>query len=190
MPVEGGKITIEKVDLLRERCNISYRKALEILRLANGDVIEALVMLEEEPNTWTERVQIQGAELVSRVRELIKDGNVNRITIRNEERTLLDIPISVGAIGAVLMPYLTALGVIAAVASRCTIEVQRRSGGADEGPIGTYGGQENGPEVGYAGMGHKVEIVADEAEGPAGPTMDLDDGEGIPMGPKGRRRKM
>jgi exosome complex RNA-binding protein Csl4 len=124
MKVEG--ITLEKIDLLRQRAGVSYREAYEVLEETQGDVVRALIKLEEKPRTVTEKFQARGSELLARVRELIRQGNVNRIVVKQEEKVLLDIPVTVGAIGAVLMPYLAALGVIAALATRCTIEVERR----------------------------------------------------------------
>lgn len=119
-------ITLEKIDILRERAGVSYKKAYEVLQATGGDVVQALIKLEEEPRGFTERITVSGSELVARVRELIREGNVNRIVVKRRERVLLDIPVTVGAVGAVLMPYLAALGVIAALATRCTLEVERR----------------------------------------------------------------
>ncbi len=120
------EITLDKIDLLRQRTGASYREAFEVLEETQGDVVRALIKLEEKPRTVTEQIQVRGTELLSRVRELLRQGNVNRIVIRQGEKVLLDIPVTVGAVGAVLMPYLAALGVIAALATRCTIEVEKR----------------------------------------------------------------
>lgn len=146
----GDKVTLDKIDILRERANISYRRAYELLEQMDGDVVRALIMLEEEPRTWTERFQVSGSELVGRVRDLIREGNVNRIAIKNRGRVLLDIPVTMGAIGAVLMPYLAALGVIAALATRCTIEVERRPKPNTARPGEQGAGAE--PYMGYAGV--------------------------------------
>lgn len=134
------RITLEKIDVLRGRAGISYHRAFELLEATDGDVVRALIRLEEEPRGWTERVTVSGGEVVSRVREILREGNVNRITIKRREKVLLDMPVTVGAVGAVLMPYLAALGVIAALATRCTIEVERRQRHAGEGPYAGYAG--------------------------------------------------
>lgn len=147
----GDKVSLEKIDTLRERANISYRRAYELLEQVDGDLVRALIQLEEEPRTWTERFQVSGSELVGRVRNLIREGNVNRISIRNRGRVLLDIPVTMGAIGAVLMPYLAALGVIAALATRCTIEVERRPKPNTTSP-GTADSPGTEPYAGYAGI--------------------------------------
>jgi hypothetical protein len=65
--------------------------------------------------------------LVQKVKELIHEGNVRRIIINNDEgKTLLDIPVTVGVIGIVLVPWLAAIGAIAALATNCTIVVERQ----------------------------------------------------------------
>ncbi len=70
---------------------------------------------------------VSADDLISKVKELIREGNVTRIIIKDERgRTLLDMPVTVGVVGVVLAPWLAALGAIAALATRCTIAVERR----------------------------------------------------------------
>lgn len=120
------EIRLEDIDLLRERAGVSYRKAREVLLETDGDVVEALIRLEEGSRSWQERFQVQGAELVDRVKELIHEGNVTRIIVKQQGKTILEIPVTIGAIGAVFLPTIAALGVIAALVTRCTIVVERR----------------------------------------------------------------
>jgi len=76
--------------------------------------------------TRSEELSLSAEDLVSRVKELIHEGNVRRIIVKNERGDqLLEIPVTVGVIGALFAPYLAALGVIAALATRCTIVVER-----------------------------------------------------------------
>jgi len=78
-----------------------------------------------ERSEW-EEFQVSADDLVGRVKELIHEGNIRRIRVRNEKgETLLEIPGTVGVIGALFAPYLAALGAIAALATRCTIAVER-----------------------------------------------------------------
>jgi hypothetical protein len=66
--------------------------------------------------------------VVAKVRELIHEGNIRRITIKNEEgRTMLEVPLTIGLIGAALLPVLAAIGAAAALATRCTIVVERET---------------------------------------------------------------
>jgi hypothetical protein len=74
----------------------------------------------------TEQHRTHGERLVAKVRELIREGNVRRITIKNEDgRTLVELPLTVGVVGALLVPTWAAVGAIAAVVSDCSIEVER-----------------------------------------------------------------
>lgn len=74
-----------------------------------------------------EEFSVSSDDLVSKVKELIREGNVTRIIIRDEAgKNLLEIPATVGAIGILLAPWLAALGAIAALATNCTIAIERR----------------------------------------------------------------
>lgn len=74
-----------------------------------------------------EELSVSADNLVKKVKELIHEGNVRRLTIKDERgNRLLEIPVTVGVVGVILAPWLAALGAIAALATRCTIEVERR----------------------------------------------------------------
>lgn len=78
----------------------------------------------ETKRTWTEEIQVQGEELVAKVKELAHEGNIRRIIIKNEEgKTLVEVPLTIGVIGAVLLPVWAAIGAIAALVTDCTIVV-------------------------------------------------------------------
>jgi len=72
-----------------------------------------------------EEFQVTGRELVRKVEELIHEGNIRRIVIRQNGRVLLDIPLAVAVVGAVLAPVLAAVGALAAIVANCTISVER-----------------------------------------------------------------
>ncbi len=73
-----------------------------------------------------EEFSVSGDDLIEKVRQIIHEGNVTRILVKDENgRTLLEIPATVGVVGAVLVPWLAALGAIAALATRCTLVVER-----------------------------------------------------------------
>ncbi|MGD2200512.1 MAG: DUF4342 domain-containing protein [Candidatus Bathyarchaeota archaeon] len=79
-----------------------------------------------KPSDW-EEFQVSSEDLIGRVKKLIAEGNISRLIVRNGRGdTLLEIPVTVGVIGALFAPYLAALGTIAALATRCTIAVERR----------------------------------------------------------------
>lgn len=74
-----------------------------------------------------EEFTVSSDNLIEKVKELLHEGNVTRIIIKDEKgKVLLEIPATVGVIGVVLAPWLAALGVIAALATNCKIVVERR----------------------------------------------------------------
>jgi hypothetical protein len=74
-----------------------------------------------------EEFQVMGSNLVEKVKELIHEGNVQRIIIKNEQgHTLVEIPVTLAAIGVIAAPVLAAVGAIAGVVTKCTLVVERR----------------------------------------------------------------
>lgn len=74
----------------------------------------------------TEEYRVSGDGLVARVKELIHQGNIRRITVKNDEgRAIFEIPLTFGVVGAVLMPVWVALGAIAALAGSYTLVVEK-----------------------------------------------------------------
>jgi hypothetical protein len=69
--------------------------------------------------------KVEGAELLERVKEIVAQGNARSIVIKQEGRTIAEFPLTVGVVGAVFAPVLAAVGALAAVLSKCTIEVER-----------------------------------------------------------------
>ncbi|MDT8901935.1 DUF4342 domain-containing protein [Anaeroselena agilis] len=126
------EITLEKIDTIRERTGVSYREAKDALERAGGSVLEALIDLEsKKPGGWTEEFSVKSGEVVDKVKELIHQGNVTKIRVKQDGKTLVEIPVTLGAISAVFLPQLAALGVLVAVFKRCTIEVVRSDGGSE-----------------------------------------------------------
>ena len=75
----------------------------------------------------SEEFKVRGEQLVEKAKELVHAGNVKRLIVKNEEgRVLLEIPLSVGIVGAMMLPVWVALGAIAALANHFTLEVVTR----------------------------------------------------------------
>ncbi len=71
--------------------------------------------------------KVKGEDLLAKIKELIHQGNVSRIIIKDEEgKVYLEIPVTVGVIGALILPVLAAIGALAALAANFTIEVIKR----------------------------------------------------------------
>jgi hypothetical protein len=73
-----------------------------------------------------EEFKVNGNDLIKKVQDLIKEGNVRRIIIKDKDgKTLVEIPVTIGVIGVVFAPVLAAVGAIAALVNECTIQVVR-----------------------------------------------------------------
>ncbi len=136
-------VTLEKVDMIRERTGISYEKAKQALEICEGDVLEALIYIEKnekisENNKSSDdeknKTSISIEELKAWFKQIIEKGNVTRIKIKKDETELIDIPVNAGiaaGVVAVVIPPVLAAGVIAAIATKITIEITKEDGSVE-----------------------------------------------------------
>lgn len=77
----------------------------------------------------TEKFRVKGSQVVEKVKQLVREGNIRRVRVLHDEKTLLEIPLSIGAPAAAITimaaPLLAALGAFAALVTECTIEVEK-----------------------------------------------------------------
>ena len=79
--------------------------------------------------SWTEEFRVSGGEILNKIKEIIHEGNVRRIILKDEHgKTFMEIPLTVGVVGAVVAPVLAAVGAVAALASNLTIVVEKIEG--------------------------------------------------------------
>jgi len=76
-------------------------------------------------HTWWETVKAESGQLLDKINQLVEEGNVRRIVIKQHERTIAEFPLTLGVVGAVIAPVLAAIGAIAALVADCKIEVER-----------------------------------------------------------------
>jgi hypothetical protein len=75
----------------------------------------------------TEEFRIRGDEMLAKLKEIVREGNVRRVIIKNADgQTLIEVPLTIGVIGTALIPVWAAIGALAALATDCTIVVERR----------------------------------------------------------------
>jgi hypothetical protein len=87
-----------------------------------------------DEKVWTEELRVRGDALVAKVRELVREGNVRRIIIKDSEgRSMIEIPLTLGVVGALVAPVWAAIGAIAALAADWSIVVERRESPATGG---------------------------------------------------------
>jgi hypothetical protein len=83
-------------------------------------------MADEKKEIRQEEFKLDGSQVIDKIKELIHQGNVRRIILKDEQgRTVIEIPLTLGVVGAALLPVLAAVGAIAAMAARMTIVVEK-----------------------------------------------------------------
>src|SRR5947209_19138798 len=75
--------------------------------------------------TYWDSFKAEGENVISRIKELIHEGNVRRVVIQHQGRTVAEFPLTAGVVGAVLAPVLAAIGALVAILQDCTIQVER-----------------------------------------------------------------
>lgn len=123
-------ISLEKIDIIRDRTGVSYKEAKEALEAASGDVVDALISIEDTGSrkwseTVTESISVKGTEAMDKLKAILNAGNVSRIKVKKDDYIILDIPVTAGAIGALARPIFTVVGAAVALLTKCTIEVER-----------------------------------------------------------------
>lgn len=123
------EITLEKIELVKDRTGVSYKEAKEALEAAEGSVVDAIINIEESIDINSKsKLGEQGAEIIEYMKEVIRKGNVTKITIKKDEEVVLNLPVNVGIIGTVLFPWTAVFATIAAFGTKCTIELLRDNG--------------------------------------------------------------
>jgi len=133
---------LEKLDLLKQRFNVSYAKATEALEVCDWDSVKAIVWLEQDleaaaarsafasgkgAGVW-EEIKVTGNDLVDTIKRLLHQGNINRIVIKESGgRELFNLPVNGLIAVSVLLPFLTAIGAVVVVAMDYTVLVERKA---------------------------------------------------------------
>ncbi|MEG6520785.1 DUF4342 domain-containing protein [Desulfotomaculum sp. 1211_IL3151] len=121
---------LEKIDLLRARLGVSYKEAKDALDMAGGDVVEALIKLEEKNRQWNEKLHGKGNEFMGQFKTLIEKGQKTKVKVKKDDNTVVEFPATIGALGVLgamaSTPILIvgALGTIAGLANNYRLEFQ------------------------------------------------------------------
>ena len=84
-------------------------------------------MVKQKAKMIHEQFKVKGEQLLQKIKELIREGNVRKITIEDKKgNVILEFPLTIGVLGAVLAPFLAAVGAVAALVTDCTISVERK----------------------------------------------------------------
>ena len=124
------EVTLEKIELVKDRTGVSYKEAKDALEAADGSVVDAIISIEEVIDTETSKsVQDQGAAVVENVKNLVKKGNVSKIVVKkNDGEVLLNLPVTAGLVTAVLAPWGVLAGILSTFLFKCVVEVVKDDG--------------------------------------------------------------
>lgn len=125
-------ITLEKIELVKDRTAVSYKEAKDALEAAGGSVVDAIISIEEDIDRKIESgIDGKGNAIVDAIKSVIAKGNATRIQVSNkDDEVILNIPITAGIVGAAISPLLAIVSSVAAFGTKCVIEVV-----TDEGDV-------------------------------------------------------
>ena len=123
------EITLEKIELVKDRTGVSYKEAKDALEACDGSVVDAIIAIEEkmdekEPGSMGEYVRTT----VGKVKELVNKGNITKISVKKDDESIVNIPVTVGLVGAVLAPWGLLAAAIAAFGFKCKVELTAEDG--------------------------------------------------------------
>jgi len=123
------EITLEKIELVKDRTGVSYKEAKEALEAAEGSVVDAIIAIEETVNIKPgSKVNDFADETVSKIKELVKKGNVTKISVKKDDETIVNIPLNVGIVGTLVAPWGIIAAAVAAFGFKCKIELTKDDG--------------------------------------------------------------
>ncbi len=130
------EITLEKIELVRDRTGVTYKEAKEALEKTDGNVVDAIIAIEEmnaSEGAGTSRGRASTAsdktgDLIKKMKEIVSKGNVSRIVVKKDDEIILNIPLTAGILGVVIAPYGMIAGVVATLGFRCRVEFVKTDG--------------------------------------------------------------
>ena len=123
------EISLEKIELVKDRTGVNYKEAKDALIKADGSVVDAIIMREDEIDLAPKsKAGDQASHLIDRLKQLIKKGNVSRIVVKKDEEVILNIPVNLGIVGAVWVFWPTLAATVVALGMKCTIELIKDNG--------------------------------------------------------------
>lgn len=124
------EVTLEKIELVKDRTGATYKEAKDALEAADGSVVDAIIAIEETINSDFDDTNagIKDSKIIEKAKEIIAKGNMSRIIVRNGDDIVVNFPLTVGVVGAVLVPWGVIFGTIAAIGFKCGIEFVNNEG--------------------------------------------------------------
>ena len=123
-------ITLEQIDEVINRTGATYHQAKEALQFSEGDVVEAIIYIEtlKKDKASSDRPYVNGEEIIGVLKDMIKKGNVARITLEKNGKVVVDIPILAGLVGALVFTPATVASILAALIAGCDLKIIKDDG--------------------------------------------------------------
>lgn len=123
------EITLEKIELVKDRTGVSYKEAKEALEAAGGSVVDAIINIEESiDEKGKSKIGEGSSQIIEKIKETVKKGNVSKIIVKKDDEVMLNLPVNIGIVGTFLAPWAMIAGLIAAFGTKCVIELVKDDG--------------------------------------------------------------
>lgn len=120
---------LKKIDEIVNRTYVSYEIAKQALEDADGDILEAVILIENKNKSFSSSdAKMKGEQILEEIKKVLKKGNATKITIKKNNETIVNIPITAGVVGVMLAPFLATAGVTAALLTQCSVEILQEDG--------------------------------------------------------------
>mgnify|MGYP002861207500 CR=1 FL=1 len=117
------EITLEKIELVKDRTGVSYREAKDALEKTEGNVVDAIIMIEDNIDDISAGGDGVVNGVIDNIKACIRKGNASRLVIKKDGEIIMNLPVNVGLIGTVLFPWAAIAATIAAFGTKCSIEL-------------------------------------------------------------------
>lgn len=124
------EITLEKIELVKDRTGVTYAEAKTALEETDGSVVDAIIAIEETINSGEKSRGFgkKGEALFTRIKDVVKKGNVSKIQVKKDSEIVLNVPVNAGLVGVVIAPIAAVVAVVAAFGFKCVIEIIKDDG--------------------------------------------------------------
>ena len=123
------EISLEQIELVKDRTGVSYKEAKDALEFTNGNVVDAIIYVEENINNDYESASPSAVDNVVRsVKEAVRKGNVAKIRVYRGDDIILNVPVTVGAVATLVFPWGVIAAAVASAATKCKVELVKEDG--------------------------------------------------------------
>lgn len=122
--------TLQKIDDILKRTNADFSTAKKALEDADGDVLEAIILIENQNKNQSNAQSgpNKGEQILNQIKDILAKGNATKLTIKKNNETIVNLPVTAGLIGAFIAPFLSAAGITAALLTQCSVEITQADG--------------------------------------------------------------